>query len=71
MLNCPIMVLYFMDLSMQSQLLHAMSPSIIDISGPSYCVELPGREADHSPPSSAEVKNGGDIPPLPPYVFMA
>jgi hypothetical protein len=25
-----------------------------------------GREADHSPPSSADVKNGGAIPPLPP-----
>jgi hypothetical protein len=25
-----------------------------------------GREGDHSPPSSAEVKNGGAIPPLPP-----
>jgi hypothetical protein len=24
-----------------------------------------GREADHSPPSSIEVKNGGAIPPLP------
>jgi hypothetical protein len=24
-----------------------------------------GREADHSPPSSADVKNGGAIPPLP------
>jgi hypothetical protein len=24
-----------------------------------------GREADHSPLSSAEVKNGGSIPPLP------
>jgi hypothetical protein len=24
-----------------------------------------GREADHSPPSSAKVKNGGAIPPLP------
>jgi hypothetical protein len=24
----------------------------------------PGREADHSPASSAEVKNGGAIPPL-------
>jgi hypothetical protein len=23
------------------------------------------RESDHSPPSSAEVKNGGAIPPLP------
>jgi hypothetical protein len=28
-------------------------------------------EADHSPPSDVEVKNGGAIPPLPPYVFMA
>jgi hypothetical protein len=25
----------------------------------------PGGEADHSPPSSIEVKNGGAIPPLP------
>jgi hypothetical protein len=28
-------------------------------------VKRPGREADHSPPSSAEVKNGGAIHPLP------
>jgi hypothetical protein len=28
-------------------------------------VKQVGREADHSPPSSAEVKNGGAIPPLP------
>jgi hypothetical protein len=28
-------------------------------------VNRPGREDDHSPPSSAEVKNGGAIPPLP------
>jgi hypothetical protein len=26
---------------------------------------FPGGKADHSPPSSAEVKNGGAIPPLP------
>jgi hypothetical protein len=25
----------------------------------------PGRETDHSPSSSAEVRNGGAIPPLP------
>jgi hypothetical protein len=30
-----------------------------------------GREADHSSPSSAEVKNSGTIPSLPPDVFMA
>jgi hypothetical protein len=28
-------------------------------------IKRPGREADHSPPSSAGVKNGGAIPPLP------
>jgi hypothetical protein len=27
-------------------------------------VKRPGRDADHSPPSSAEVKNGGAIPEL-------
>jgi hypothetical protein len=29
-------------------------------------VKRPGREADNSPPSSAEVRNGGPAPPLPP-----
>jgi hypothetical protein len=33
-------------------------------------VKRQGREADHSPPSSTEVKNGGAIPLLP-HVFMA
>jgi hypothetical protein len=28
-------------------------------------VKRPGREADHSPPSSADIKNGGAIPSLP------
>jgi hypothetical protein len=28
-------------------------------------VKRQGREADHSPPSSVEVKNGGAIAPLP------
>jgi hypothetical protein len=32
---------------------------------PSPWVKLQRREADNSPPSSAEVKNGGSIPPLP------
>jgi hypothetical protein len=41
-------------LSVQSAL-GAISPGV-------YRPEL---EADHSPPSSAQVKNGGDIPPLP------
>jgi hypothetical protein len=33
--------------------------------GSSPEVKLPGREADHSPPASDEVKNGGAILPLP------
>jgi hypothetical protein len=32
-------------------------------------VKRPGREADHSPPTSADVKRGA-VPPLPKYVFM-
>jgi hypothetical protein len=36
------------------------------VTGGSFLVsKRPGREADHSPSSSAEVKNCGTIPPLP------
>jgi hypothetical protein len=38
---------------------------IINGTGGSSGVRQPGREAEHSPPTSAEVKNGGSIPPLP------
>jgi hypothetical protein len=31
----------------------------------------PGREADHSPPSSVEVKNALNFTSAPPYTFMA
>jgi hypothetical protein len=31
----------------------------------------PGREADHSPPSNAEVKNPWNYTSIPPYVYMA
>jgi hypothetical protein len=34
-------------------------------------VKRPGREADHSPPSSAEVKNTWSYTSTPTYVFMA
>jgi hypothetical protein len=34
-------------------------------------VKRPGREADHSPPSNAEIKMSGTIPPLPQYALMA
>jgi hypothetical protein len=29
------------------------------------------REAEHSPPSRAELKNDGDIPQFPQYIFVA
>jgi hypothetical protein len=32
-------------------------------------IRRPGREADHSPPSSADVEKSGAIPPLPRHVF--
>jgi hypothetical protein len=34
-------------------------------------VKRPEREADHSPPSSAEVNNAWSYTSTPPYVFMA
>jgi hypothetical protein len=34
-------------------------------------VKWPGPEADHSPPSSAEVKNAWSYTSTPQYVFMA
>jgi hypothetical protein len=34
-------------------------------------VKRPGREADHLPPTSAEVKNTWMYTSTPPYVFMA
>jgi hypothetical protein len=37
----------------------------MDTQGSLPGVQRPGREADHSPPSSAEVKKSGVIPPLP------
>jgi hypothetical protein len=39
--------------------------------GVSLGVKLPGREANYSPPSSAEVKNAWSYTSTPPYVFMA
>jgi hypothetical protein len=39
--------------------------------GLSLGVKRPGREADHSPPSSAEVKNAWSYNSTPQYVFMA
>jgi hypothetical protein len=40
------------------------APYPMDTGGASPGVKLPGHEADHSPPFSADVKNGRAIPPL-------
>jgi hypothetical protein len=37
----------------------------------SLVVKLPGREADHSPPSGAKVKNSWSYTSTPRYAFMA
>jgi len=34
-------------------------------------LKRPGREADHSPPPGAEVKNGWSCTSIPTYAFMA
>jgi hypothetical protein len=51
----------------------ASRPALRSIEPPIQCVlvdlytgvKRQGREVDHSPPSSAEIKNDGAIPPLP------
>jgi hypothetical protein len=42
----------------------------VGIGGSSSGVKHPGHEINHPHPSSAEIKNGGAIPPFP-HVFMA
>jgi hypothetical protein len=45
--------------------LHTQPPIQWALGALSPRVKRLGREADHSPPTSAEVKNGGTITPLP------
>jgi hypothetical protein len=37
---------------------------------PSQGVKWPVHDSNHPPPSTAEIKNSGAIPPLPPYVLI-
>jgi hypothetical protein len=56
----------FLTFSMARPALGHTQPFVQCVPGSlSLGVKQPGSEADHSPPSSAEDKNGGDIPPLP------
>jgi hypothetical protein len=41
------------------------------VGAPSLEIKQPRREADHSPPSNAEVKNVQSYTSTPPYIFMA
>jgi hypothetical protein len=47
------------------------SPIKIVLGALSPGVKRPGREADHSPPSTAGVKNAWRYIPTPPHVFLA
>jgi hypothetical protein len=57
----------------------ASRPALVSIQPPiqwvpgalSLAVKRPGREADHSPPSSAEVKYACSFTPIPQYAFVA
>jgi hypothetical protein len=49
-----------------------MQPPIHWVTGElSTGIKRPGREADHSPPTSADVKNTWICTSTPPYVFVA
>jgi hypothetical protein len=52
----------------------ASRPALGSNQPPNQCVpgiKRPGREVDHTPLPSAEVKNTWSYPSIPPYVFMA
>jgi hypothetical protein len=52
--------------------LHRTQPHIQWVPGtPFLGVKRPGHEADHSPPSSADVKNAWSYTSTPQYVFMS
>jgi hypothetical protein len=50
---------------------YGVHPASYPMDTVSLGVKRPGREAEHSPPSSAEVKKGAPINSIPPYVFTA
>jgi hypothetical protein len=56
----------FFSSSQRPDRLRPTQPPIKWVPGTTFQgLKRPGREADHSPPSSVEAKNGGAIPPLP------
>jgi hypothetical protein len=61
----------FLFTTVSRMALGATQPSIQWVPGAlSFGVKWPGREADHSPPSSAEVKNEWSYASTPQYIFM-
>jgi hypothetical protein len=51
--------------------LGSTEPSTVSTGGSFPGVKRPGREADHSPPASAEVKKMSIYSSTPPYAFLA
>jgi hypothetical protein len=60
-----------LELFDQNKLNYTQRPSQWATEALSRGVNRTGREADHSPPSSAEFKNAWSYVSIPPYVFMA
>jgi hypothetical protein len=63
---------FFLDATASRPALDTAQPPIQNVPGVlTPGIKRPGREADHSSPSSAEVNMPEATPPLPQYVFMA
>jgi hypothetical protein len=63
--------MFFFTIMFRTALGPTQSPIQLVPGAVSLRVKWLGREADHSPPSSAEVKNAWSYTPLPQYIFMA
>jgi hypothetical protein len=64
--SSPEKVKNFLFSTSSRQALGSTQPPIQWVPGAlSPAVKRPGRQADHSPPASAEIKKSGSIPPLP------
>jgi hypothetical protein len=61
----PVAARILLFITSRPALVPTRSPTKRILAAVSLGVKGQGREADHSLPSSAEVKNGGAIPPLP------
>jgi len=70
MYKSPQYTIFLLATTSRSALGYTRSPIQWESEVPSQGVERPGRETDHSYPSSAMLMDGA-VPPFPQYVFMA